>query len=76
LPAAFFTTPTTLPYLWLGVPVAHTLNLPSDNGGINVVLAYRFFDSKEAAAKSLSVIQALIPEAQILKYHVEAASQE
>jgi hypothetical protein len=76
LPAAFFTTPTTLPYLWLGVPVAHTLNLPSDNGGINVVLAYRFFDSKEAAAKSLSVIQALIPEAQILKYHVEPASQE
>jgi hypothetical protein len=76
LPAAFFTTTTTLPYLWLGVPVAHTLNLPSDNGGSNVVLAYRFFDSKEAAVKNLSVIQALIPEAQILKYHVEAVSQE
>jgi hypothetical protein len=76
LPAAFFSTPTTLPYLWLGVPVAHTMNLPSDSGGTNVVLAYRFFDTKEPALKSLQGIQAQIPEAQILKYHVEKASQD
>jgi hypothetical protein len=76
LPAPFFATPNTLPYLWLEVPVAHVLTLPSDDGNYKTIFAYRFFDSKEQAEKSLREIKPLIPEAGILHYHVAEASQD
>jgi hypothetical protein len=59
-------------YMWLGIDIPHELHL----GNGNKMTAYRFFDKKEPAEKSLKIIQKIIPSAKLVEYKIPETDKE
>jgi hypothetical protein len=67
LPIEFKDMNDSFKYLWLGVDVPHYLTFSKDENHTNVV-AYRFYDNKKTALKSLETIQKVLPGALLIEH--------
>jgi len=54
-------------YIWLGIDIPHNL-IFSKNEKYTRAIAYRFFDRKEPALKSLATIRKIIPGARLIEH--------